>query len=252
MYSTTGFTRAQIDRLIILIMELKNSGHPVNVPSSLGLRKAVIVTLTYLRRNRAQADLAETFDTSQPTISRAISAVVPLLQSVSADWVPAVEHLHDDVLYVIDGTLLPCWSWAAHPELYSGKHHTTGLNVQVAATLDGHLAWVSDPTPGATHDTTAIRNSGLLEELPPANLIADKGYVGTGMITPIKHPPGRELSQNRKNFNTEINRIRYVVERTIAHLKTWRILHADYRRPYATFHQVITTVIGLEFLRRSW
>ncbi|WP_219413063.1 aminotransferase class IV, partial [Pseudonocardia nigra] len=46
--------------------------------------------------------------------------------------------------YVVDGTLLPCWSWAGHPEMYSGKHKTTGKNVQVASTLDGPAA--SGPT----------------------------------------------------------------------------------------------------------
>ena len=30
---------------------------------------------------------------------------------------------------------IQCWSWKDHPELYSGKHKTTGLNVQVACTL---------------------------------------------------------------------------------------------------------------------
>lgn len=37
--------------------------------------------------------------------------------------------------------LAPCWSWHEYPELYSGKHHTTGVNLQVACTLAGHLAW---------------------------------------------------------------------------------------------------------------
>ncbi|HTE68459.1 MAG TPA: transposase, partial [Actinomycetes bacterium] len=42
-------------------------------------------------------------------------------------------------------------------------------------------------------------------------------------------------------FNTAVNKIRYLIERTIANLKTWRILHTDYRRPLSTF----TTTIWL-------
>ena len=57
----------------------------------------------------------------------------------------SVEDLDPTAQLIIDGTLLQCWSWADHPELYSGKHKTTGLNVQVACTLSGALAWVSDP-----------------------------------------------------------------------------------------------------------
>jgi len=69
------------------------------------------------------------------------------------------------------------------------------------------------------------------------------------MITPIRKPPGHDLTDDRKQFNTRINQLRYIIERTIAQLKTWRILHTDYRRPYETFHQTILAVIGLEYLK---
>ena len=48
-------------------------------------------------------------------------------------------------------------------------------------------------------------------------------------------------------FNTQVNRIRYVIERTIANFKTWRILHTDYRRPITTFTETISTVVALHF-----
>ena len=50
--------------------------------------------------------------------------------------------LDPDRQYIIDGTLAPCWSWRDRPELYSGTHHATGVNLQVACTLTGHLAWI--------------------------------------------------------------------------------------------------------------
>src|SRR6266511_261088 len=34
-----------------------------------------------------------------------------------------------------------------------------------------------------------------------------------------------------KEFNTQINKIRWIIEQTIADFKTWRIMHTDYRRP---------------------
>lgn len=80
--------------------------------------------------------------------------MTPVLGEVLRDWVPTVDELCDNTQYIVDGTLLPCWSWASHPELYSGKHHTTGLNVQIACTLSGELAWISDPM-DATTTTTA-------------------------------------------------------------------------------------------------
>ena len=59
--------------------------------------------------------------------------------------------------------------------------------------------------------------------LDPSGWIADKGYVGKGMITPYKKPPNGELSEAAEEANKSINRIRQVVERTIAHIKAWRI-----------------------------
>jgi hypothetical protein len=136
---------------------------------------------------------------------------------------------------------------ASHPELYSGKHKTTGLNVQVACTLDGDLEWISDPVDGSRHDTHCLRESGVLLTLDPANWIGDKGYIGNGMITPIRKPAHRKLLGWEKELNKQVNKIRYVIERAIANFKSWRIMHTDYRRPLTTFPTTISTVIALYF-----
>jgi hypothetical protein len=98
------------------------------------------VTLTYLRRNRVQAEIAEAFGVSQPTISRAVAAVTPMLGQALAGYVPVAEDLDPHTQYIVDGTLPPCWSWHGQRQLYSGKHKTTGLNVQVVCDLAGRLA----------------------------------------------------------------------------------------------------------------
>jgi hypothetical protein len=200
-----------------------------------------------MRRNRVQAELAETFGVSQPTVSRAISAMTPLLGNALADYVPTAEELDENSPYIVDGSLLPCWSPASHPELYSGKHKTTGLNVQLACTLDGKLSWISDPIDGSRHDTHCLRESGVLLTLDPGRWIGDKGYIGNDMITPIRKPAHRKLLDWEKEFNKQVNRIRYVIERAIANFKTWRIMHTDYRRPLTTFATTISTVIALHF-----
>ena len=58
--------------------------------------------------------------------------MTPIVGRMLAGHVPVAEDLDRGAQYIIDGTLLPCWSWRDHPKLYSGKHKTTGLNVQVA------------------------------------------------------------------------------------------------------------------------
>jgi hypothetical protein len=216
-------------------------------PPILGLFDSVVVTLTYLRRNRVQAELAEAFGVSQSTISRAVTALTPVLGRMLIDYVPVAEDLDVHTQYIVDGTLLPCWSWHGQRQLYSGKHKTTGLNVEVACDLNGRLAWISDPVDGCRHDSAALALSGVIDTLDPGNWIGDKGYVGNDMITPIKKPPYRDLLDWEKEFNTAVNKIRYLIEQTIANLKTWRILHTDYRRPLTTFTTTISTVIALHF-----
>ena len=246
MYCTTGFFKEDIVDICVMICA-GDKGEKRPWPPILGLYKSVVIALTYMRRNRIQAELAETFGVSQPTISRAVSTITPLLGNVLADYVPTADDLDGKTQYIIDGSLLPCWSWASRPELYSGKHKTTGLNVQVACTFDGDLKWISDPIEGSRHDTHCLRESGVLLTLDPASWIGDKGYIGNGMITPIRKPAHRELLDWEKEFNKQVNKIRYVIERAIANFKTWRIMHTDYRRPLATFATTISTVIALHF-----
>ena len=62
-------------------------------PPILGLFKSVVVTLTYMRRNRVQAELAETYGVSQPTISRAITVITPLIEKALRDYVPTADEL---------------------------------------------------------------------------------------------------------------------------------------------------------------
>ncbi|MFC2780204.1 transposase family protein [Actinomyces sp.] len=117
------------------------------------------------------------------------------------------------------------------------------------------MAWVSDPQDGCTHDAKALRRCGLLDvpatDLPdgasPPGHIGDKGYIGLGMITPKRKPPNLSLHPDDKAYNKTVNQVRYKIERVIASIKTWRVLHTGYRRPLDTFPETITAVLGLIF-----
>ena len=84
-----------------------------------------------------------------------------------------------------------------------------------------------------------------------ANTLADKGYLGTGLHTPLRKPPGGTLADSHKTYNTSINKLRSAVERAIAHIKTWRILHTDYRRPRSTYQTAFQAVRALHFFKMS-
>ena len=200
-----------------------------------------------LRHNLTQELLADIHTVSQATISRVITVYTPLIADLLQAWIPEVGDLDPNRQYIIDGTLAPCWSWHDRPELYSGKHHTTGVNLQVAFILTGHLAWISKPSADSLHDAKAIEESGFLTTLNGQSHSGDKGYIGLGMITPVKKPAYGELTDSDRRNNTTINRVHYLIERVIANLTTWRVMHTDYRRPYNTFETTIQAVTGLIF-----
>jgi hypothetical protein len=135
----------------------------------------------------------------------------------------------DRLAYVIiDGTLIPIDRLAADRPFYSGKHKMHGMNLQVIASPDGTILWVSGDLPGSTHDTAAARTWQILDALREAGLIAlgDKGYHGydqTGqlVLTPYK---GRNKPESQKDANRAHARLRGPGERANAQLKTWRIL----------------------------
>jgi len=62
---------------------------------------------------------------------------------------------------------------------------------------------------------------------------------------------GGELLDWQKEFNTQVNKIRWVIEQVISHFKNWKIMHTDYRRPIDTFATTISAVIGLHFYRMA-
>jgi hypothetical protein len=175
----------------------------------------------------------------------------PGIPEAVREFVPTADDLDPDAQYVLDGTLLPCWSWAGHEELYSGKHKTTGMNVQLACTIYGKLAWISDPVNGSRHDNYCQEESGVLLTMDPKNWIGDKGYIGNNMITPYRKPAGGELLDWQKEYNSQVNKIRWMIEQVISHFKNWTIMHTDYRRPLGTFATTISAVVGLHFYRTA-
>jgi len=217
----------------------------------------------YLRHNGTQEFLGDLRDISQPTISRIVTTLVPLVTSVLGEFVPnvaeAIEMVNGRVC-LVDGTITPCWSYADHHELWSRKHGTTGFNTQLISLLDGEAVYISDPLPGRTHDSTAFTTTPVAEIVRNSGgAIVDKGYQGSDekcpectVASPRKTPRGGELSKNDKASNAAISALRAPVERLVAHFKSWRIFHTDYRRPYSTYRDAFDAARALFFFSITW
>jgi hypothetical protein len=101
VYHTTGFDREEIIDLCIRINCVERKTGAPCWPPCLGLFKSVVVTLTYMRHNRTQAEIGESLGVSQSTISRAISAITPLIPEAMREFVPAADDLDRDAQYIL-------------------------------------------------------------------------------------------------------------------------------------------------------
>ncbi|MDP8927780.1 MAG: transposase [Actinomycetota bacterium] len=250
--ATTGLEPEQFEELVARVGELLVWDCGRGRPRALTLRQAVKAVVMYFRTNVTEELIGELLFVDQTTISRLIAELEGTITEVLDEFVPDLADLAEETdgrVGVVDGSLCPCWSWVQAPELYSGKHQTTGHGHQFVCGLAGDLLHISDPLPGKTHDAKAIHDTGLVDILGDDNAIGDKGYLGTGVTTPFRKPAGGELLNWQKEFNTIINQLRYVVERVIANFKTWRCMHTDYRRPRHTYATAFRAVRALHFFK---
>ncbi|MCY0963538.1 transposase family protein, partial [Streptomyces sp. H27-H5] len=70
--------------------------------------------------------------------------------------------------------------------------------------------------------------------------------------TARRKPPGRERPAEDKVYNRSIGELRAAVERTIAHLKDWKILATRYRGPLQAFPLIARTITALTFYKKGW
>ena len=90
--------------------------------------------------------------------------------------------------------------------LFSGKRKRAGFNHQVICTLSGKLLAITDPVPGARYDVYAY-DCHQLERFLDGSTLADKGYIGLGVLVPAKRKPGVRMRAAVRQNNRRVNRL---------------------------------------------
>ena len=198
-YRTTGLMLSQMQELACRVHEalpgaLEQGNRAAEIVRPLcGGRDRVHVP----RQNGTQEFLGDMKGVSQPTVSRIVTVLVPVVRAVLEEFVPSAEdaiQMASGRVCLVDGTITPCWSYEEHRELWSRKHGTTGFNAQLVSLLGGNAIYISDPLPGKTHDAAAFASTPVAEIIRNSGGgIADKGYQGCGMITPRGQRPHGKL-----------------------------------------------------------
>ena len=161
--------------------------------------------------------------------------------------------------------------------IYSGRNKTATYNTTVMVNHRGQIIWITPTVPGSTNDLTLLKNNlpdlGALTRLmldpdtPPEKrpvVVADTGFTGLERILPgadvnipIKRNAGSDpetgkLSQEDRDYNAEIAKVRIAAEHTIGEIKRYGIMSKPYRDMPERFNEELNMITGLVNLKRGW
>jgi hypothetical protein len=110
---------------------------------------------------------------------------------------------------------------------------------------------MEDALPGHAHDLTAARTHRISRicERQGVPVLADRAYIGAGpwVTTPLRRPPGRELTPTRQTVNRTLSAARAPVERGAARLKSWHI----FRRSRSSRNRMTSIAAAVLTLERQ-
>ncbi|CAF4193621.1 unnamed protein product, partial [Rotaria sordida] len=233
----------------------RNKLHWDNISTSyLSPMNLLVVTLWYLKHYHSERYIASELNFSQKGVNYLLSAVVDILHScVYPAFISIPADLtnrrtpHGPEQYhklIVDSTFIAIpepHDSEKCKEYYHAKSPTNyAIKVQIACDFRHRIVHVSECCHGSTHDITVLRESGLLEHVEESvQIIGDKGYIGEEyIVTPRKKPRGRELTQDDKDFNRDINSARAAIENINQRLKTYAIIGGVYRGPVDDFDKI--------------
>jgi hypothetical protein len=229
----------------------------------------LLVTLLYLRQHWTMQALAEVMNCAESTVWNYIHEILPYIQaalpaSLLEQWqkeCDSVERaeLEEWLAELPQGALLvDTWEQPiprpqdneVQKSYYSGKQKDhTRKNQLISLPKGRDIVDVIIGEKGPRSDSKLFEQTQaeLPETIP---FIGDKAYVGrSNTITPIKKPPGGELTQAQKDFNKEVSQKRVFVEHLIRVLKIFRIAKEEFRMRSRMYELVIGCVCGLVRLR---
>jgi hypothetical protein len=233
-------------------------------------RDQILLSVVWLRRYPTYEVLGYLFGTSDTTVGRYINRVLPLLEAAGRDTMRMpdpgrkqrrqLDELLKETpeLAVIIDTFEQAvqrpQKRAEADQYYSGKKKRHTLKSQLAVDEDsGQIVDVASSTYGPTADLTLLKQSGLLQQLPPGvGAIADLAYIGIEALhpdglgaTPRRKPRGQPRPAEDIAFNTAFSRRRIKVEHTIGRVRRYEALNQTDRHHRTRHTQRVVAVAGL-------
>ena len=234
-----------------------------------GSAQKLLFVLGYLKENPRQHYHGQLFGMQQPRVSKWIKLLLPLLEKALLS-LSAVPQRFGDALYaflktfthyvlLMDATerCIPrsvCYERQKHE--YSGKKKTHTLKNNLVVDQQSQILFLSSSYPGSVHDKTLADEAGHYYP-DDTVLVEDLGYQGyepgnISVLRPHKKPRNKELTEQQKQDNTDISRIRVPVEHVMAGVKRLNIVKEKIRlRTEGVRDQVMLIACGLHNFRTA-
>jgi hypothetical protein len=138
---------------------------------------------------------------------------------------------------------------------YSGKKKEHTIKTQVLTTKT-QVLHVFGGLPGSLHDTTLLRASGVMRQIPPPlKVVLDCGYEGVEseypdvvdvvVQKPIRRQRGYRLSALGCAYNQMVSRLRIPVEHVLSRVKKFGVLAQVFRGKWEGHENLFCVVSGL-------
>ncbi len=232
------------------------------------MRDQVLLSVIHLRQYPTQDVLGYFFGVSQPSVSRILDRVLPLLEADGRDRMRLPDpgrkrrrHLDEllkdmpELMVVIDSfeqKIQRPQDANERDEWYSGKKKTHTIKSQTAVDEEtGEIVDVPDSVPGPKADLKLLEASGLMKRLPEGlGGMGDSGYQGIDKLHPRGHSPrkksrGKDRPKVDVAYNTAFSRRRIIVENTNARLRRYQCLTQTDRNHRQNHTQRVRAVAGL-------
>jgi hypothetical protein len=144
-------------------------------------------------------------------------------------------------------------NYATQKRYYSGKKKCHTIKTQIIVNERGRIRHIADSVPGATHDLTLLRQSGVPTNLPEGlTVTADTGYRGAqndfpdhSVALPYRPKNKQTLTPEEKYHNHLVSKIRIVVENTLCELKHFGALSSVFRHGLEVYNQITRAIAGI-------
>lgn len=252
-------------------------GHPF----SLSFRAQLLLVVVWLRVYPTSPVLGFLFGISHPTVLRAITRVLPILEQAGRDTMRLPGHGQrgrrsrrdlPELLAAIPELVVIVDSFEQRVQrprdqeeadrYYSGKKKQHTLKSQVAIdAASGKVVDVPDSVCGPTHDLTLLQASGLLDQVDPdVGVMGDLAYVGMAPLhpaglgfTPRRKPRGQPRPREDVVYNTAFAAARIGVEHTIGRLRRYQALtqlDRHHRQAHATRVRAVAGLVNRQLDQR--